>query len=103
MELEKFLEISNLLEYYKNLLSDKQKAYLIDHFEGDFSISEIAKDKGISRQAVHDNIKRGIAILYEYEDKLGFHKKEREIYNELLKLKKDFKIEKLDKIIDKMF
>ncbi|MDR3258132.1 MAG: hypothetical protein LBT51_00770 [Fusobacteriaceae bacterium] len=103
MELEKFLEISNLLEYYKNLLSDKQKEYLIDHFEEDFSLSEIAKNNGVSRQAVHDNIKRGVAILYEYENKLGFYKKEREIYDELIKLKKDFKIEKLDKIIDKMF
>ena len=56
MELDEFLEVSTLLDYYRNLLSDKQKEYLINHFEEDLSLSEIAKNNGVSRQAVYDNI-----------------------------------------------
>lgn len=103
MELDEFLEVSTLLDYYKNLLSDKQREYLINHFEDDLSLSEIAKNNDVSRQAVYDNIKRGIKLLKDYEEKLGFHKKEKQFYQELLELKKDFKIEKLDDIIEKLF
>ena len=103
MELDEFLEVSTLLDYYKNLLSDKQREYLINHFEEDLSLSEIAKNNNVSRQAVYDNIKRGIKLLKDYEEKLGFHEREKQVYQELLELKKDFKIEKLDTIIEKLF
>ena len=103
MEFDEFLEVSTLLDYYKNLLSDKQREYLINHFEDDLSLSEIAKNNDVSRQAVYDNIKRGIKLLKDYEEKLGFHEKEKQVYQELLELKKDFKIEKLDDIIEKLF
>lgn len=103
MELDEFLEVSTLLDYYKNLLSDKQREYLINHFEDDLSLSEIAKNNDVSRQAVYDNIKRGIKLLKDYEEKLGFHEKEKQVYQELLELKKDFKTEKLDDIIEKLF
>lgn len=103
MELDEFLEVSTLLDYYKNLLSDKQREYLINHFEDDLSLSEIAKNNDVSRQAVYDNIKRGIKLLKDYEEKLGFHEKEKQVYQEFLELKKDFKIEKLDDIIEKLF
>ena len=103
MELNEFLEVSTLLDYYKNLLSDKQREYLINHFEDDLSLSEIAKNNDVSRQAVYDNIKRGIKLLKDYEEKLGFHEREKQIYQELLELKKDFKKEKLNDIIEKLF
>lgn len=103
MELDEFLEVSTLLDYYRNLLSDKQKEYLINHFEEDLSLSEIAKNNGVSRQAVYDNIKRGIKQLRDYEEKLGFHEREKRVYRELLELKEDFKIERLDEIIEKLF
>lgn len=74
MILDKFVEIANLFEIYSSLLSEKQKEYLEDHFENDLSLSEIAKNNNVSRQAIYDNIKRGIALLYDYEDKLKFTK-----------------------------
>lgn len=102
MKLDEFLEVSILLDYYRNLLSDKQKEYLVNHFEEDLSLSEIAKNNGISRQAVYDNIRRGIKQLKEYEEKLGFHEREKKLYAELIKLKEDFTVERLDKIIKKL-
>ena len=73
MELDEFLEVSTLLDYYRNLLSDKQKEYLINHFEEDLSLSEIAKNNGVSRQAVYDNIKRG---AIEKQGQRGYRRRE---------------------------
>ena len=103
MKLNEFLEISILLDYYRNLLSEKQKSYLIDHFEKDLSLTEIANNNGISRQAVYDNVRRGINQLKVYEEKLGFHKKNMNLKRELLELKKDFNKKKLEDIIEKLF
>lgn len=103
MELDEIYEISLLLDYYRNLLSDRQKEYLIEHFEEDLSLSEIAKKYNVSRQAVYDNIKRGVKILREYEEKIGFYRREREIYQELKNLRENFTLENLDRIIENMF
>lgn len=102
MELKEFIEIANLLDIYSELLSGKQKEYLIDHFENDLSLSEIAKNNNVSRQAVYDNIKRGVAVLNEYENKLEFYEKKKKLLAELRYLKENFAIEKLDKIIDEL-
>ena len=103
MELSEFLEVSTLLDYYKNLLSDKQREYLVNHFEEDLSLSEIAKNNNVSRQAVYDNIKRGIKLLKEYEEKLGFYEKDRELYGKLKELRDNFNVEKIDDILDSYF
>ena len=102
MELNDFFETSILLGYYKNILSEKQREYMIDHFEMDYSLSEIAKKHNISRQAVYDNIKRGILILKEYEEKLGFYKRDMELRDELEDLRESYSEEKLEEIIQKL-
>lgn len=99
MELNEFLEVSTLLGYYQNLLSDRQREYMIKHFELDYSLSEIAKEYDISRQAVYDNIRRGIKILKDYEEKLSLWGRDKKIVAELKSLKENFSIEKLDEII----
>jgi len=102
MILDKFVEIANLFEIYSSLLSEKQKEYLEDHFENDLSLSEIAKNNNVSRQAIYDNIKRGIALLYDYEDKLKFYQLKKNIRGELVKLKENFTKENLEKIIENL-
>lgn len=103
MELEKVLEVGILLNYYKNLLSEKQKEYLIEYLEYDESLSEIAKKNNVTRQAVYDNIKRGVKQLYEYEEKIGFYKKECQLENMLEKLKKNLSRDEVDKILKELF
>lgn len=103
MELKEFIEINNLLTIYKELLSPKQKQYLEDYFENDFSLSEIAKDNNISRQAVYDNIKKSIKILNDYEAKLKIIERQKNLRAELLNLKSNFKQENLDKIMEDFF
>ena len=102
MVLDEFVEIANLLEIYSSLLSEKQKEYLEDHFENDLSLSEIAKNNNVSRQAIYDNIKRGVALLYDYEDKLKFYQLKKNIMGELEKLKENFTKENLEKIIENL-
>lgn len=103
MDLKEFFENSILLSYYKDLLSVKLKNYMEDYFENDFSLSEIARDNGITRQAVYENIKRGVKIINDYEGKLHVYKKEKELKDKLQDLKDDFSIEKLDDILDKVY
>ncbi|NME35729.1 MULTISPECIES: YlxM family DNA-binding protein [Fusobacterium] len=102
MELKEMIEIGILLDYYKVLLTEKQSRYLIEYFEEDLSLTEIAENYGISRQAVYDNIKRGIKILKNYEEKLKFYERDKELQKDLLELKNNFTMEKLDEIIKKL-
>ena len=59
-----------LLDFYGPLLTNRQEQCLKQHYEEDLSLAEIAIELGITRQAVHDNLQRGIQTLEEYEDKL---------------------------------
>jgi len=61
-----------LLDYYGGMLTDKQYKCMDLHFNEDLSLAEIAEQVGISRQGVHDLIRRSQAILLNLEDKLGF-------------------------------
>ena len=49
---------SMLLDFYGELLTDKQRECLDLHYNEDLSLSEIAEQLGISRQGVWDNIRR---------------------------------------------
>ena len=73
--MEDKVKISILLEIYSNLLTDKQKSLLEDYYNNDLSLSEIAENNEITRQAVRDILKKGEKKLFEYEEKLGIMKK----------------------------
>jgi len=70
--LEKVMRIALLFDFYGALLTDKQSLALEMHYLKDFSLAEIANELGVSRQAVHDILKRAEQILLDYEDKLQF-------------------------------
>ena len=74
--MEKKVEISILLDIYSNLLTEKQYDFLNDYYNNDLSLSEIAENEGITRQAVRDNLKKGENKLFEYEEKLGIMRKQ---------------------------
>ncbi len=63
--------ISNLRAYYGGLLTDKQNEMLRLRYDEDMSLSEIAEEFSVSRQAVVDAVKSGEKALSEYESKLG--------------------------------
>ena len=63
--------VSELLDRYGALLSDKQYRILDGYYNNDLSLSEIAENEGITRQGVSDFVKRSEAQLVEFEQKLG--------------------------------
>lgn len=67
----KNLTMAMLMDFYGQLLTEKQLSALNMYYNEDLSLSEIADECGISRQGVRDNIKRGEKLLNDYEQKLG--------------------------------
>lgn len=72
--MDKKVEISMLCQIYGKLLTEKQFDYINDYYNNDLSLSEIAENYGITRQAARDNIKKGENKLFEYEEKLKIMK-----------------------------
>lgn len=66
---------SMLLDFYGELLTEKQRECFDLHYNEDLSLSEIAEQIGVSRQGVWDNIRRAEAALQEIEDKTGLIKR----------------------------
>ena len=60
-----------LLDFYGELLTEKQRECYDLHYNEDLSLAEIAEQSGISRQAVWDNIRRAEAALRDIEEKTG--------------------------------
>ena len=68
--MEKIVEQGLLYDFYGELLTEHQKKIYEDVVYNDLSLAEIAKESGISRQGVHDLVRRCSRILQDYEDKL---------------------------------
>ena len=89
MEIEQIIKVSQLYDFYSELLSQKQKQYLNDYFFNDLSLTEISENYEISKQAVSNNIKRTIIELEQFEEKLNLIKLNNErlfLLNEIKKL-----------------
>lgn len=67
-----------LFDFYGPLLTPRQQELMRAYYLEDLSLAEIAGEDGVSRQAVHDLIKRAEAALQEYEEKLGFLREHRQ-------------------------
>lgn len=77
------VEITILLDFYGEMLTEKQRDFLGYYYNDDLSLSEIAENEGITRQGVRDAIKRAETLLYEMESKLGFAARLNEIKEHL--------------------
>ena len=69
--MDKIYEETLLYDFYGELLTKRQKEIYEEAVLNDCSLGEIAEEYGISRQGVHDNLKRTGKTLREYEEKLG--------------------------------
>ena len=94
--MEEKVKITMLCQLYGKLLTKKQFEFIDDYYNNDLSLSEIAENHNITRQAVRDIIKKGEKNLFEYEEKLMFMKRmlnqEKRIekaLSELTKIQKD--------------
>ena len=105
--MEEKVKISMLLEIYGKLLTEKQSQMLEDYYNHDLSLSEIAENQDITRQAVRDNIKKGENKLFELEEKLSIMKRTleqekqiQEILTELSKITDYSSDKKIEKVLN---
>ena len=81
--MSKNLEMGRLIDLYGGLLTEKQFDIMDFYYNDDLSLGEIADHYDISRQGVHDAIKRGDEALTEYEQRLGLLRAEQERRDEI--------------------
>lgn len=101
----KIVEQSLLYDFYGELLTKHQKEIYEDVVIHDYSLSEIANEKGISRQGVHDLIKRCDKTLKGYEDKLHLVERFMNTKQDVLTIRRladEFKATSDLKLIDKI-
>ena len=96
--MEKKVEISILLEIYGKLLTEKQSEYMNYYYNEDLSLSEIAENDGITRQAVMRILQTSTKKLEEYEEKLQIMNKQKQIKENIEKLKNRINSKELDNI-----
>ena len=92
--LEDKLNIINLIDTYGSLLTDIKLEILQDYYFEDISLGEIAQNRQISRQAVHDSISKSVEKLKNFEDNLKIISKTKEIKSILDSLLSEDKISK---------
>lgn len=86
--MERFVEQTLLYDFYGELLTGHQRRIYEEAVFDDFSVSEIARDEGISRQGVHDMIKRCNRLLAEYEERLHLVEKFLHIQEKIRQIRK---------------
>jgi hypothetical protein len=84
--MRKIAEMALLADFYGPLLTEKQRNVWDFHYQQDLSLTEIAELAGISRQAIHDLLKRTEKILLGYEEKLGLVQRFRTERSNLLEI-----------------
>ncbi len=68
---EKDMRLTLLLDYYGDLLSEQRRSVMELYYCEDLSLSEIAENTGITRQAVRDSIKKGETELHRIDEALN--------------------------------
>lgn len=103
--MDKLARQALLYDFYGELLTEHQRGVYEEVVLNDFSLSEVAQDQGISRQGVHDLVKRSTKILEDYEDKLHLVEKFvtiREKVHEIHGLTQNYEGRNLDSLMKKI-
>ena len=79
--------MNELFDIYGELLSSAQQKMIQLYYHYDLSLAEIALQEGVSRNAVHDALKKGFDALLHYEEKLHLREKENKFNEKLDELK----------------
>lgn len=94
--MEQNIYLTNLYDYYGELLTDKQKEYFEYYYMENLSLSEISENYDVSRNAVHKQIKDAENKLLFYESKLKLSEKSKRIEQLLNDVDEKIKEEILD-------
>lgn len=84
--MDKKVETAILLDLYKGLLTEKQAEAMDLYYNEDLSLSEIAENTLVTRQAVRDSLLKGERILVETEEKTHLCERIRALEERLRKI-----------------
>lgn len=87
--MDKIIERGLLFDFYGDLLTDHQKNIYSEAVFNDMSLSELSQEEGISRQGIHDLIKRCDKLLESYDEKLKLIERFKRIKSEVSRLDAD--------------
>lgn len=85
-QLAKTEHLNQLFSFYGKLLTEKQQNYFTSYYHNDLSLQEIASNYGVSRNAIHDQLKKVENHLLDFEAKLKLYElsiKRNELLNKL--------------------
>ena len=97
--MDKYLYLNELYDFYKELFTNKQQEYFEDYYFENLSLSEIAENNEVSRNAVFNQLKIVEKKLYEYEEKLKLKTKKEQIKELLKECIDDKLLEKVEDIV----
>ena len=89
-----------LFDYYGELLSDSQKNYFIDYYFHNLTLSEIAENNNVSKNAVSKDLKLATSKLEDFDSKLKLIDKDKKIINLIKKEGNEELLEKINNILD---
>lgn len=99
--LDKTQRMNDLLDWYADLLTQKQREIAAMHYREDYSLSEIAEHTESSRSAVHETLQRVETLMEDYESKLHCHQRFKQrlaLYDKL----QDLKLESVNLILKEL-
>lgn len=97
----KTARMNDLLDWYENLLTKKQRDIMHYYYQQDLSLREIADELNISHNAVYDTITRASKRLEEVERQVGALAMYQQLQRLLVELKSK-NIEEIDELIEKL-
>lgn len=100
--IEDLAKVSLLFDFYGKLLTDRQREVMELYHEDNLSLQEIAEEFGISKQGVHDTLKKAEKLLTEYEEKLGLVDQLIRQRQVIAEIKEAETLDEVKKIIDKL-
>lgn len=98
--MEEVIYYNNLFDCYGELLTDKQREYFIDYYQNNLSLSEMAINYGVSRNAIHKQLKKIIEVLENYEVKLSIISRNNKIMDLIKNLNDDKLVSEIERIIE---
>ena len=99
---EKKMRLDALYEFYGKMLTDKQNEIMDLFCNLDYSLGEISEIHSVSRQAIHDTIKRTEKTLEHYESQLGLYERfaeKQRAFESVLELIEDYENSRIDALL----
>ena len=99
-KLEEKIILMELYDLYQELLTSKQREYFEAAYYDDSSITEIAEEYGVSRNAVHDQLKKTTKKLNDIEDAVHLRQNNKKLQELFNSIKEQDSIENISKLIE---